>query len=807
MKNVITFILFACLLQLVNAQTPQGISFQAVARDPSGNAAKFRQIFIIDRILLGSATGAAAWEEKHTVTTNAEGVFTIVIGKGSKSGGSVSTFSSINWASGIYFFNLKVAVQPSLPNTSWTPDANYVDMGASQFWSVPYAFYAGSLTTPALLASEGDPSPSTGKDGDTYLNTITHTIFGPRTNGNWGVGKPLVGPKGAIGETGAVGPQGPRGLQGAAGEKGSNGAIWYAGAEKPNSTLGSVQDFYINTGNGDYYKKNDSSNWTLLANLKGPKGDVGPQGATGLTGATGPQGVKGDTGAQGPIGLTGPTGPQGATGLTGATGPQGLKGDTGAQGLKGDTGAQGPIGLTGPTGPQGATGLKGDTGAQGLKGDTGAQGPIGLTGPTGPQGATGLKGDTGTQGPIGLTGSTGSQGPIGLTGATGPQGLKGDPGAQGATGLTGATGPQGPIGLTGASGPEGQIGLTGATGPQGLKGDTGAQGPIGLTGPTGPQGTIGLTGPIGPQGATGLTGATGPQGLKGDTGAQGPIGLTGPTGPQGATGLTGATGPQGLKGDTGAQGPIGLTGPTGPQGAIGLTGATGPQGLKGDTGAQGTIGLTGPTGPQGTAGLKGETGVQGPEGPQGLPGINGKAVLNGLSDPASGIGEDGDFYINTTSNNLFGPKNLGNWPTGISLIGPQGPAGSNTSTNQSLLSKISSYHFPNQNDYYWGLAVTFAAGYSFDGYNDWHLPSQEEMITLISKFGSSIFSNGNYWTSSNIVGGLNSPGVNYSSNQPVVMGIGGTDLQGNPIGPVFSQISQHPFSSNNPGKAKIVLVR
>ena len=240
--------------------------------------------------------------------------------------------------------------------------------------------------------------------------------------------------------------------------------------------------------------------------MKGPKGDVGPQGATGLTGATGPQGLKGDTGAQGLIGLTGPTGPQGATGLTGATGSQGLKGDTGAQGL---------IGLTGPTGAQGATGLTGATGPQGLKGDTGAQGLIGLTGPTGAQGATGL---TGATGPEGLKGNIGAQGPIGLTGPTGPQGLKGDTGAQGLIGLTGPTGTQG------------ATGLTGATGPQGLKGDIGAQGPNGLTGSTGATGAQGSTGTIGAPGKDGNVLITGNIDPKTDDGKVGDLYINSLTG-------------------------------------------------------------------------------------------------------------------------------------------------------------------------------------------------------------------------------------------------------------------------------------
>jgi hypothetical protein len=49
-------------------------------------------------------------------------------------------------------------------------------------------------------------------------------------------------------------------------------------------------------------------------------------------------------------------------------------------------------------------------------------------------------------------------------------------------------------------------------------------------------------------------------------------------------------------------------------------------------------------------------------------------ILNGTINPTT-EGVDGDFYINTTANTLFGPKDSGTWPTGVSLIGPAGNDG------------------------------------------------------------------------------------------------------------------------------------
>jgi len=78
------------------------------------------------------------------------------------------------------------------------------------------------------------------------------------------------------------------------------------------------------------------------------------------------------------------------------------------------------------------------------------------------------------------------------------------------------------------------------------------------------------------------------------------------------------------------------------------------------------VGPAGATGPQGPAGANGTNGTNG---------LDGKSVLNGTSNPTAGQGVIGDFYINTSSNTIFGPKTAGGWGSGTSLIGPQGPAG------------------------------------------------------------------------------------------------------------------------------------
>ncbi len=55
--------------------------------------------------------------------------------------------------------------------------------------------------------------------------------------------------------------------------------------------------------------------------------------------------------------------------------------------------------------------------------------------------------------------------------------------------------------------------------------------------------------------------------------------------------------------------------------------------------------------------------------------------MNGSTNPTALNGNNDDFYINTTTNTLFGPKASGAWPAnGVSLVGPQGPTGATGAT-------------------------------------------------------------------------------------------------------------------------------
>lgn len=80
-------------------------------------------------------------------------------------------------------------------------------------------------------------------------------------------------------------------------------------------------------------------------------------------------------------------------------------------------------------------------------------------------------------------------------------------------------------------------------------------------------------------------------------------------------------------------------------------------------------------------GPTGATGSQGPpgaDGAAGADGADGTIWYSGSGAPSGGLGVDGDFYLDTASYEMYGPKTSGSWGSGTSLVGPAGagsPAG------------------------------------------------------------------------------------------------------------------------------------
>ncbi|MCK0203532.1 collagen-like protein [Ornithobacterium rhinotracheale] len=58
-----------------------------------------------------------------------------------------------------------------------------------------------------------------------------------------------------------------------------------------------------------------------------------------------------------------------------------------------------------------------------------------------------------------------------------------------------------------------------------------------------------------------------------------------------------------------------------------------------------------------------------------IKGEDGKSLLSGTTAPNTSTGKVGDFYINTTTNQIYGPKTSSSWGNPTSLIGPRGATG------------------------------------------------------------------------------------------------------------------------------------
>ncbi len=125
-------------------QVPQGISYQAIATNGSGNPIVNSNVGVRLSVLDNSASGPVLYTETHVKMTNAQGLFNTVIGQGTPTTG---TFSSINWGTNSKFLKVEMDVAGG---------TNYALIGNTQLLSVPYAMYAGNTASVAGNSSIND---------------------------------------------------------------------------------------------------------------------------------------------------------------------------------------------------------------------------------------------------------------------------------------------------------------------------------------------------------------------------------------------------------------------------------------------------------------------------------------------------------------------------------------------------------------------------------------------------------------------------------------------------------------------------
>src|SRR5690554_4828283 len=358
-KLILTGIAAFCFATMTLAQAPpQGVNYQAVAYDtksseiPGTDASSLpianKAIKVRFTIIKDQANGNEIYSEEHTTTTDENGLFNLIIGKGFQL--SSGDFPSIDWGTGLHFLKVDLDVSGS-----------YNTMGTQQIWSVPYALYSEkSGNGVEQIANTGGDITFTLENGDTYTVPL---------NGAQGP----VGPQGPAGNDGATGPQGPQGPQGVPGTNGV--AVNWLGSSATAPPTPALNDGYYNSTDGVSYVWNGST-WQIVAQ-DGSDGATGPQGPQGPIGNTGPQGIPGTNGvAVNWLGssATAPPTPALNDGYYNSTDgvsyiwngtTWNIVAQDGSDGATGPQGPQGPIGNTGPAGP---AGLQGSAGANGTNG-------------------------------------------------------------------------------------------------------------------------------------------------------------------------------------------------------------------------------------------------------------------------------------------------------------------------------------------------------------------------------------------------------------------------------------------------------
>src|SRR5690606_21623830 len=93
-------------------------------------------------------------------------------------------------------------------------------------------------------------------------------------------------------------------------------------------------------------------------------------------------------------------------------------------------------------------------------------------------------------------------------------------------------------------------------------------------------------------------------------------------------------------------------------------------------------GLLWSCGKDGEIGPKGDKGEQGEKGLQGEKGVDGTTLLSGNGVPQLTIGKTGDYYIDLSTSNLYGPKTSTSWGQSTSMKGEKGDNGSNGSNGK-----------------------------------------------------------------------------------------------------------------------------
>ena len=132
-------VLLTCMHLNVFGQT--GFPYQAVMRNSDGALVADKAIQVRYSIHQATADGTVVYREQHSVQTDADGLFSLEIGKGSAETGN---FSIIDWQAGPYFIRTEV-----------DHGSGYTLSGVQQLASLPYTEQAETAGGIQTLTADG----------------------------------------------------------------------------------------------------------------------------------------------------------------------------------------------------------------------------------------------------------------------------------------------------------------------------------------------------------------------------------------------------------------------------------------------------------------------------------------------------------------------------------------------------------------------------------------------------------------------------------------------------------------------------
>ena len=176
MKKLFT-ILFLFVSFIALSQN-NGINFQGVGRNSSGAVLASTKISLRFSVIQSSETGTVEYVESKEVTTNAQGIFSVVIGDGTQIS-KTGNFSDINWKINPRF--LKVEMDPA-------GGTSFVAMGTTRLQSVPFAYYANGVNADNV---DGVLSASKGGTGVASISALKTALAIDQINNTSDLAKPI----------------------------------------------------------------------------------------------------------------------------------------------------------------------------------------------------------------------------------------------------------------------------------------------------------------------------------------------------------------------------------------------------------------------------------------------------------------------------------------------------------------------------------------------------------------------------------------------------------------------------------------